>query len=60
MKTKLMKPGEVAAMFAVDEKTVTRWADDGKLGPVVRTIGGHRRFDREHVEKLAAPQEAGA
>lgn len=39
----LLTPGEVAAMFSVNPKTVTRWAKSGKL-PSIRTLGGHRRF----------------
>jgi excisionase family DNA binding protein len=39
----LMTPGEVARLFRVDPKTVTRWAKSGKL-PAIRTLGGHRRF----------------
>ena len=34
-------PAEVAAMFRVDPKTVTRWAKAGKLTSI-RTLGGHR------------------
>jgi excisionase family DNA binding protein len=40
---KLMTPGEVAAAFAVSPKTVTAWANAGKLS-VIRTPGGHRRY----------------
>lgn len=47
----LMTPGEVAAAFRVDPKTVTRWAQAGKLSSV-RTLGGHRRFKRGEVEQL--------
>ena len=43
----LLTPSEVAAMFRVDPKTVTRWAKSGKLSSI-RTLGGHRRF-RESV-----------
>jgi excisionase family DNA binding protein len=39
----LLFPAEVAALFRVDPKTVTRWARDGRL-PYLRTIGGHRRY----------------
>jgi hypothetical protein len=41
----LLTPAEVAAIFRVDPKTVTRWAaaDPPKLASV-RTPGGHRRF----------------
>ena len=47
----LMTPAEVAALFRVDPKTVTRWADAGKL-TAVRTLGGHRRYLRSEVEGL--------
>jgi excisionase family DNA binding protein len=47
----LLTPGQVAALFAVDPKTVTRWAQDGKL-TCIRTLGGHRRFKAEEVYSL--------
>lgn len=48
----LLTPGEVAAIFRVDPKTVTRWA----AGPNPRiasrrTLGGHRRFTVADVKK---------
>ena len=39
---RLLTPGEVAALFRVDPKTVTRWAASGRIGSI-RTPGGHRR-----------------
>jgi len=45
---KLLKPGEVAAIFRVDPKTVTRWANTGKLS-AIRTPGGHTRFRESEV-----------
>lgn len=39
----LLTPAEVAALFRVDPKTVTRWAKAGKLTSI-RTLGGHRRY----------------
>jgi len=38
-------------MFRVDPKTVTRWAQAGKLASV-RTLGGHRRYRAADVEAL--------
>ena len=43
----LLTPAEVASMFRVDPKTVTRWAKAGKLS-AIRTLGGHRRY-REYL-----------
>ena len=47
----LLTPGEVARLFRVDPKTVTRWAMEGKL-TCIRTLGGHRRFKAEEVYAL--------
>lgn len=46
-----MRSGEVAKLFSVHPKTVTRWAREGKL-PHSRTIGGHSRFLRSEIEAL--------
>lgn len=48
---KLMTPAEVAVLFRVDPKTVTRWAVRGKL-PFIRTLGGHRRYEKSVVMEL--------
>ena len=48
---RLLTPAEVAAMFRVDPKTVTRWARDGRLTSV-RTLGGHRRYRESEVLNL--------
>lgn len=47
----LLTPAEVAAMFRVDPKTVTRWAKAGKLSSI-RTLGGHRRYRESEVKEL--------
>jgi len=47
----LLTPAEVAKMFRVDPKTVTRWAKAGKL-TAIRTVGGHRRYRRSEVQAL--------
>ncbi len=49
--TSLLTPGEVATMFRVDPKTVTRWANAGKI-TAVRTLGGHRRFVETEIRSL--------
>lgn len=56
---KLLTPSEVAAMFRVDPKTVTRWAKAGKIGSI-RTLGGHRRFHETEVRALLASVEGRA
>ena len=48
---KLLTPAEVAALFRVDPKTVTRWAKAGKLTSI-RTLGGHRRYRESEVREL--------
>lgn len=48
---RLLTPGEVADLFRVDPKTVTRWAKAGKLTSI-RTLGGHRRYRESEVRKL--------
>lgn len=48
---KLMTPAEVAALFRVDPKTVTRWAKAGRISSI-RTLGGHRRYRETEVRKL--------
>jgi len=59
----LLTPAEVAVMFKVDPRTVTRWAKAGKLTSV-RTLGGHRRYREVEVRALLArvpdpPQDLG-
>lgn len=53
-----MTPGEVAARFQVDPRTVTRWARKGQLQSF-RTLGGHRRFYRDEVEAYFQPEPEG-
>jgi excisionase family DNA binding protein len=47
----LLTPAEVASLFRVDPKTVTRWAKAGKLTSI-RTLGGHRRYKDSEVKAL--------
>lgn len=53
----LLTPGEVARLFGVDPKTVSRWSDAGKLD-AMRTLGGHRRYRIGEVEALLADAES--
>lgn len=53
----LLTPSEVAALFRVDPKTVTRWAKAGKLTSI-RTLGGHRRYKASEVQSLLETQGA--
>ncbi len=48
---RLLTPGEVAQLFRVDPKTVTRWAAAGRISSL-RTPGGHRRFREREVRAL--------
>jgi excisionase family DNA binding protein len=53
----LLTPAEVAQLFRVDPKTVTRWAKAGKLTSL-RTLGGHRRYREAEVRNLLGEAES--
>ena len=48
---RLLTPAEIASIFRVDPKTVTRWAKAGKLSSI-RTLGGHRRYRESEIRAL--------
>ena len=58
MDDEVLTPGEVAKLFKVDPKTVTRWAQAGRIPwienrrPWIRTPGGHLRFRVEQIRKI--------
>ena len=53
----LLTPSEVAILFRVDPKTVTRWAKAGKISSI-RTLGGHRRYRESEIRSLLGiPQQ---
>lgn len=54
----LLTPSEVATLFRVDPKTVTRWAKAGKL-TAIRTLGGHRRYRASEVNALLESSSKG-
>ena len=55
----LLTPSEVASLFRVDPKTVTRWAKAGKLTSI-RTLGGHRRYKESEVKALLITTTGGS
>lgn len=55
----LLTPSEVAAMFRVNPKTVTRWARSGKIS-AIRTLGGHRRFRASEIRQFLEQVDEGA
>ena len=55
---RLLTPAEVASLFRVDPKTVTRWAKAGKLSSI-RTLGGHRRYREAEVRQLLDQSSVG-
>lgn len=56
---RLLTPGEVATLFRVDPKTVTRWAAAGRINSI-RTPGGHRRFRESEIRALLSSDAAAA
>jgi excisionase family DNA binding protein len=54
----LLNRSEVAARFSVNPKTVTRWQNSGKL-EAMRTLGGHRRYYADEVQKLIGGSDNG-
>ncbi len=52
----LLTPAEVATLFRVNPKTVTRWARAGKI-TAIRTLGGHRRFRASEIRSILEQME---
>lgn len=50
--------GEAAERLGVHPSTLRRWSDTGHV-PSSRTQGGHRRFERQMIERLAADEFLG-
>jgi excisionase family DNA binding protein len=48
---KYLRTSQVAELLHVSPKTVSRWAQEGKL-PYLRTLGGHRRFPDQEIRAL--------
>jgi excisionase family DNA binding protein len=52
-----LRAAEVAELFHVSPKTVTRWAVEKQI-PSVKTLGGHRRFPASRMRELAGRMAA--
>lgn len=52
----LLTPSEVAAMFRVSPKTVTRWERKGQV-IAIRTLGGHRRYRASEIARCVKELE---
>jgi excisionase family DNA binding protein len=52
----LLTPAEVAGLFRVNPKTVSRWARAGRIS-AIRTIGGHRRFRASEIERFIVDKD---
>lgn len=50
----LLTRADVAALYGVEPRTVTRWAKAGLL-PSIKTLGGHYRFRRSAIEACLNP-----
>ena len=49
---------QAAAILQVSPKTVSRWAAEGKIRHIL-TLGGHRRFPRQEIERIRAAMGPG-
>lgn len=50
--------GPASQLLGIDPDTLRRWADDGRV-PSWTTPGGHRRFDRAAIERIATGRRSG-
>ena len=57
--TRWLSLGPASRLVGVGPDTLRRWADDGQVEAFV-TPGGHRRFDRRAVERLASIRRTGS
>ena len=55
---RMLSSSEVAALFRVSSRTVTAWANAGRLRSV-RTPGGHHRFPASAVEAALRGEPGG-
>ncbi len=48
----LLTSAQAAERLAVSPKTIARWASQHRIAHV-RTLGGHRRYDPNQIDRLA-------
>jgi excisionase family DNA binding protein len=51
--------GPASRLLGVDQDTLRRWADEGRIDAFI-TPGGHRRFDRSVVDRMVAGKRHGS
>lgn len=56
---KMYTPAEIAAIFAVDVRTVRRWIEAGEI-VAIKLPGGHWRIEESEVERLRVEGRAAA
>ena len=50
--------GAASRLLGVDPDTLRRWADEGRV-PAFTTPGGHRRFERQALERMISARRTG-
>jgi excisionase family DNA binding protein len=56
----LIRLSQAAKLLGIERSTLDKWQRKGLLQPVVKTLGGHRRFDPMEIIKLAEAMRAKA